>query len=158
NTPRPVHLPDTDDFKPANLVRYPDQVPVPPADQHIPGQERGVRPARAIPYTLHADGHATERSFEIDFQNTGRAAAVFRVRSTDNPRGPRNCPAEPGRPWAAPGDPGSGYALPVHGPNGFYRRFTAGNPQTTPTSLDVTASYHERPSQIILEITNRGSE
>src|SRR5262249_7365661 len=102
--------------------------------------------------------HATEGSFEIDFRNTGRAAAVFQVRSADNTQEPRNYTVEPGRHLADTWDLGSGYDLSVHGPNGFYRRFTAGNPQTTPTSLDVTASYHERPGQIILEITNRGSE
>lgn len=41
-----VRLPDTDDFKPDDLVRHPDQVPVPPADPELPGQERGV-PSRA---------------------------------------------------------------------------------------------------------------
>src|SRR5262249_22019129 len=57
NRPHPVTLPGTDDFKPTDLTRQPDQVPVPPADQHLPTQERGVRPARALPYTLHADAH-----------------------------------------------------------------------------------------------------
>jgi phospholipase C len=49
---RRVDLPDTDAFKPTDLTRQPDEVPVPPTDQDVPGQERGVRPARAIP--LHA--------------------------------------------------------------------------------------------------------
>src|SRR6266542_583311 len=62
-----VDLPDTDDFKPDDLVRQPDEVPVPPADPRLPRQERGVRPARAIPYTLHADGRASAASFRIDF-------------------------------------------------------------------------------------------
>src|SRR5215470_2087240 len=47
-----VRLPGTADFKPVDLVRFPDEVPVPPANPSLPGQEKGVRPARAIPYTL----------------------------------------------------------------------------------------------------------
>lgn len=46
NTAWRVRLPDTGDFKPQELVRHPDQLPVPPADPEVPGQERGVRPAR----------------------------------------------------------------------------------------------------------------
>ncbi|GFJ96043.1 hypothetical protein Prum_096850 [Phytohabitans rumicis] len=47
NRSRRLDLPDTDDFKPEDLVRHPDQPPVPPVDQRLPAQERGVRPARA---------------------------------------------------------------------------------------------------------------
>ena len=42
NEDRRVRLPDTDDFKPEDLTRQPDQVPVPPADQRLPRQGKGV--------------------------------------------------------------------------------------------------------------------
>jgi len=77
NRSLPVHLPSTEDFRPTDLVRQPDQVPVPPPDQLLPGQERGVRPARALPYTLHADGRATGGQVTLDFRSPGAAAAVF---------------------------------------------------------------------------------
>src|SRR5438034_1419396 len=77
NTSRRVHLPDTSDLEPVDLVRHPDQVPVPPSNPSLPGQEQGVRPARALPYTLHADGLAGATSFSIHFQNSGAAAGVF---------------------------------------------------------------------------------
>jgi phospholipase C len=49
NTAWKVRLPGTDDFKPVDLVRHPDQVPVPPADQALPAQERGCVPRAPSP-------------------------------------------------------------------------------------------------------------
>lgn len=155
NAGRRVTLPGTDDFKPADLRRRPDQVPVPPARQRVPGQERGVRPARALPYTLHADARAGDGVLDVDFGNTGRAAAVFGVRSADPAQPPRSYTVEPGKRvsdrWAAP----AGYDVAVHGPNGFFRGFTgaAGRPGAEP---DVAASYDERRTGITLRLTNRG--
>jgi phospholipase C len=84
-----VRLPDTSDFKPIDLVKFPDEVPVPPANPDLPGQERGVRPARAIPYTLHAAGLAGASSVSIKFKSSGWAAGVFHVRSADASQPPR---------------------------------------------------------------------
>jgi phospholipase C len=151
---RQVKLPDTDEFKPVDLVREPDEVPVPPVDQQVPGQERGVRPARAIPYTLHADGHLAEALFRIDFRSSGRAAAVFHVRSAGSADDPRSYTVEAGRGLSDTWDVGSGFDLSVFGPNGFFRGFKGGHQ----ANLDVKASYHERHSEIRLRIRNRGPE
>jgi phospholipase C len=151
NTSTKVKLPDTEDFKPENLVRQPDQVPVPPADPSLPGQERGVRPARAIPYTLHANGHVAGASVTIDFRNSGGATAVFQVRSADQPR---NYTVEPGKQLSDAWDVTSGYDLSVYGPNGFFRRFAGAGSQTR---LDIRTRYDERDNEIVLEVTNRGS-
>jgi phospholipase C len=158
NRPVPLRLPDTDDFKPVNLVRQPDQVPVPPADARLPRQERGVRPARAIPYTLHADGRADATSFAVDMRNSGGATAVFQVRSVNDAHEPRCYTVEPGKnlsdTWTV--GSGSGYDLSVHGPNGFFRSFKgAGGSQTR---LDVRARYDERHHEIALDLTNHGAE
>jgi phospholipase C len=147
-----VRLPNTDDFKPVDLVRQPDQVPVPPADPRLPRQERGVRPARAIPYTLHADGHAAATSVDIEFGNSGGAAAVFQVRSTTHD--PRTYTVEPGRQLRDTWDHTSGYDLSVFGPNGFFRQFTGGGEP----ALDVRASYADRGTEIALTIRNRSTE
>src|SRR5262249_26822305 len=53
-------LPGTAASKPANLVRFPDFTPVVPASQVVPVQEPGTRPARPLPYALHA--HAMLRT------------------------------------------------------------------------------------------------
>jgi phospholipase C len=153
NRSRDVRLPDTDDFEPVDLVRRPDQVPVPPPAPHLPGQERGVRPARALPYTVHVDGHAGSASFIVDFRNTGRAAAVFQVRSPAHD--PRTYTVEPARSLTDTWDVASGYDLSVHGPNGFFRRFT-GSGAALSAGLDIRTRYDERRTELILEIANRG--
>ncbi len=154
NSGRRVKLPDTADFKPSDLVRQPDEVPVPPADQRLPRQERGVRPARAIPYTLHADGRVTGDGFRIDFRSAGRAAAVFQVRAAGDTGEPRNYTVEAGKQLADSWAIGAGYDLSVHGPNGFFRGFAG---RAGGRRLDVTASYRESRPEIAVQITNRGS-
>jgi phospholipase C len=156
NRSRHISLPDTDDFKPDDLVRHPDEVPVPPTDQRLPKQEQGVRPARAIPYTLHADGRARDHSLSIDFRNTGGAGAVFHVREAGSDNDPRSYTVEPGKHLADAWDFGSGYDVSVHGPNGFFRRFKGGSPESA--SVDVTASYDDGEDEITLELTNFGSQ
>jgi phospholipase C len=156
NASRRLTLPDTDQYKPEDLVRQPDEEPVPPANPKLPGQERGVRPARAIPYTLYADGRpsATSSSFTIDFRSTGKAAGVFSVRSADFAIEPRSYTVEPGRQLTDSWEYESGYDLSVHGPNGFFRRFKGG----ALSSLDVHARYDERRHEVLLDIRNRGSK
>ncbi|GIE75655.1 non-hemolytic phospholipase C [Actinoplanes philippinensis] len=147
---RTVRLPGTDGFKPADLTRRPDEQPVPPADPELPAQERGVRPARPLPYTLHADGRAVPDGFEITFRNTGRATAVFQAHSGDPAHAPRTFTVEPGRQltdhWAA----AAGADLQVRGPNGFFRHFRGAPPIT------VRARYDERRHTLLLEIRNTG--
>jgi phospholipase C len=158
NSFRNVRLPDTSDLEPVDLVRHPDQVPVPPANQSVPGQERGVRPARAIPYTLHADGLAGATSFSIKLQSSGGAAAVFHVRSADAAQDPRSYTVESGKQLADRWDFTSGYDPSVHGPNGFFRRFKdrAGGPQA---GLAIQAQYGSRhhEHEIALKLQNHGS-
>jgi phospholipase C len=97
NASRRIVLPSTDAFKPEDLVRHPDEVPVPPAHPSLPQQEHGVRPARALPYILDAFGAVQEAdgSFAIRFRNTGRAGAVFQVRSGNGADAPRTYTVEP---------------------------------------------------------------
>jgi phospholipase C len=154
NASRRVNLPDTDEFKPVDLVRHPDQVPVPPVDQRVPGQERGVRPARAIPYTLHVDGRASTASFRIDFASSGRAAAVFHVRSAGSTDDPRSYTVEAGKRLTDTWNVGSEFDLSVFGPNGFFRGFKGGQH----VSLDVEAAYDERHDEISLNIRNHSSD
>ena len=49
-----VPLPSTIAYVPPDNDRHPDYVPVPPTNQALPQQEPGTRPARALPYELHA--------------------------------------------------------------------------------------------------------
>jgi phospholipase C len=158
-----LKLPDTDDFKPADLVRRPDEVPVPPATPRLPAQERGVRPARALPYELAADARAgvDGSTVEISFRNTGTATGVFQVRSADAGQGPRSYTVEPGRTISDSWDFSTGYDLSVHGPNGFFRRFTGAvgpaKPEQHRCELAVRVRPDGRRNDVILEVRNRGS-
>jgi phospholipase C len=131
-------------------------VPVPPANPALPGQERGVRPARPIPYTLHADGRAGASSFSIDFRSSGGAAGVLHVRSADGAQPPRTYTVESGRQLTDAWDFASVYDLSVHGPNGCFRRFKGGG-GAPDANLAIRARYCRRHDEIVLEIENHGS-
>jgi phospholipase C len=161
---RRILLPSTNAYKPQDLVRHPDDVPVPPADQTLPGQEPGVRPARALPYTLHAHGgvRVADGSFRIDFANTGGVAAVFHVRSGNNADVPRTYTVEPQKHladiWRVSAIGASEYDLSVHGPNGFLRAFKGGVSGRGRANLDVRADYDEGSNQIALVVSNQASQ
>src|SRR5215813_9250476 len=158
NNFRNVRLPDTSDLEPVDLVRHPDQVPVPPSNQNVPSQERGVRHARAIPYTLHADGLAGATSVSINFQNSGGATGVFHVRSADAAQAPRSYTVEPGKQLADSWDFTSGYDLSVHGPNGFFRHFKGGaSGSQAGLAIQALSGSRRDDHEIVLKIRNRGS-
>jgi phospholipase C len=159
NRSRRLGLPDTDDLVPTDLVRSPDQPPVPPADQRVPRQERGVRPARALPYALHATGRADDGSLTIRFGNTGTAAAVFHVRQAGSSAPARSYTVEAGKQlsdtWSHTST--STYDVAVHGTNGFFRRFKDASPGGA-TRLDVEASSDARAYEVRLALTSRGTK
>jgi len=162
NTSRRISLPSTADLMPEDLTRQPDEVPVPPDDPSVPKQEHGVRPARALPYELKSHGIVRESdgSFQIHFHNSGRAAAVFQVRSANIVHAPRTytigAQNQTGDTWDIAATGAADYDLSVYGPNGFFRGFIgalAGR-----GNLDVRERYDTKSQQILLTITNRGSQ
>jgi phospholipase C len=123
-------LPATDAYEPTDDVRHPDYVPSPPAVAALPKQERGQRPARALPYDLEVDGEleADAGRFALQFVNRGSAGAVFQVRSVLHTEGPWSYTVEARRAlkdsWQLAGEGTSAaYDLSVHGPNGFFRKY-----------------------------------
>jgi phospholipase C len=161
---RRVVLPGTDAFKPDSLVRHDDEVPVPPAHEALPEQERGVRPARALPYELDAQGAVQpgDGSFWIQFRNLGDAAAVFHVRSGNAAHVPRSYTVDGHKQlndsWDIGAAGSSEYDLSVYGPNGFHRAFKGGVFGQMRAKLDVRVSYDEDSSDIRLDITNGSSQ
>ena len=122
-----VTLPSTATYDPPVKDFHPNDDITAPANQVVPVQEPGVRRAKALPYRLQARGKANtaDGTFEIDFRNTGRAAAVFQVRSGNVADVPRTYTVEPLKQlsdvWSAAAD--GTYNLAVYGPNGFFRAF-----------------------------------
>ena len=159
-----ITLPGTDSLKPDNFAFYPDFNVVAPANQALPKQEPGVRPARALPYSLHAHGkiEASGRSFVIDFQNTGRAAAVFQVRSGSDAHIPRTYTVEPNKSLSDTWNLGAiGVAdcdLSVYGPNGFFRAFKGSVSALRTAQLDLQTDYDEILGDITLVITNLSTQ
>jgi phospholipase C len=155
-----VTLPDTDAYLPTDLTRQPNYTLAVPATQTLPTQEKGVRPARALPYAPHAHGRVklVDGAFGIDFVNTGKATVVYQVRSAAGAHAPRAYTVEPGKSlagvWPVKALGQTAYNLEVHGPNGFYRAFQGGVDQLS-TRLLVRASYDTARGDIVLSITNQ---
>ncbi len=156
----PVMLPSTTAYLPPDQLRHPDYVPVPPAIQALPVQEAGIRPARALPYALHAHGrvHKSDGSLRIDFGNSGEATAVFHVRSGNAADLPRSYTVEPGKDlsdsWSVIENGATGYDLSVYGPNGFFRSFKG---DYGSANLDVRVIYDEGNGGLTMAITNQDS-
>jgi phospholipase C len=156
-----VALPDTSSYQPTNQNRYPDYVPTPPTNQSLPEQEPGTRPARALPYELHVHGEveASQGGIEFSFRNTGKAGAVFQVRSGDGKRGPwtytLGAGDETSDTLGASG--ATSYDYSVYGPNGFLRTFV-GSLAPGSAKLTVNAIYEEQwEGGVALVIRNHGS-
>ncbi len=155
-----VMLPGTESFKPTSFVFYPDFNVVPPANQMLPKQEPGVRPARALPYALHAHGviDAAGGTFRIDFGNSGRATGVFHVRSGSDAHVPRSYTVEPNKSLSDTWNLGAiGVAdcdLSVYGPNGFLRAFKGSVSGLRKAQLDLRTDYDEKSGDLTLVMKN----
>jgi phospholipase C len=163
NDHRLPSFPSTLGYVPPDGDRHPDYVPVPPTSQAMPVQEPGIRPARAVPYELHvaAEANPLEGTVKINFANSGKAAAVFHVRSGDGQTGPWSYTVGAGNSgwdtWDIKGAGGNRYDLSVYGPNGFLRVFKGSVGAGSDANLDVKSSYDCQRLGITLHITNRAT-
>ena len=153
-------LPSTTAYVPPDNLRHADYAPVPPTTQALPRQERGVRPARAVPYELHAVGEANfaDATVKIHFASAGESAAVFQVRSGTDASGPWTYTVGSGDHVADAWTYAAGgtYDLAVYGPNGFLRAFRGTLAGRDRGNLRVRTTYLAEPA-ITLDIENRGS-
>ncbi|MCQ4040842.1 phosphocholine-specific phospholipase C [Streptantibioticus rubrisoli] len=159
NTKVPT-LPDTSGYLPPDHNRHPDYVPKLPANPELPKQEKGLRPARPLPYDLSADSRvdAHDGQLTLDFTSHGRAGATFYVTSATQPDGPWTYTVEAGRQlsgnWHLGSAKQSGYDFTVHGPNGFLRQFKGHTGATRP---EVSARHEGGSGQVRLVLTNEGT-
>jgi phospholipase C len=125
----------------------------------IPTQEKGVRPARALPYELNAYAtvNPSASTAQLTFVNTGSATVVFQVRSTNPADAVRTYTVEPGKLLSDTWNVVSSYDLSVYGPNGFARYFQ-GSIGSSAAILDVSSTYTTSGSgKIGWNITNLGT-
>jgi len=159
-----ARLPSTDAFLPPvnelaggnvdTFIPAPSQILI-----GLPTQEKGVRPARALPYELIVNGHvnAAASTFGLDFINTGKAGAVFQVRSGNAADNVRAYTVEHGKQLSGSWKFASKYDLSVYGPNGF-ARYYEGSVGHFAGILDVRTRYDkEGHGSIGLRITNVGA-
>lgn len=168
-----VPLPSTVAYLPPDNARHPDYKPTPPDVQAVPTQESGIRPAHAVPYNLHVQGHADlhNQTIRLDLGNTGKAAAVYHIRSGNTKTGPWTYTVVPGAAvtdtWPLSASPGGAYDLSVYGPNGFLRSFKGSTATENAANLHVSVRYSDNRREdnhrdddsqtISLDIVNRGS-
>jgi phospholipase C len=148
-------LPDTSGYVPPDRDRHPDYVPQLPAAPALPQQERGLRPARPLPYDLAADGRAGAGGVTIEFADHGRAAATFHVTSTSHAGGPWTYTVGAGRRLSGAWGGRGAYDFRVHGPNGFFHRLAGHGGGGGP---EVTARHDGRRDQVRLVLTNYGKD
>ena len=159
---RVVALPSTDAYVPPNQNSYPDYVPVPPTNQALPAQEKGVRPARPVPYQLSARGSADfeDGTFTIHFGNQGKTA-VYHVRSGNSSQGPWTYTVGHGAhvsdTYAIKGNNLTAYDLSVYGPNGFLRGFKGGVSGNGTANLEVRTSVDTEGNSITVSAANHGA-
>ena len=122
----------------------------------VPQQEKGVRPARALPYELnvHAAVNQGASTVALTFTNTGGATVVFQVRSANPADMVRTYTVEPDKQLSDIWNVVSSYDLSVFGPNGFLRSFK-GSIGSGAAALDVVSNYGTQGrGAIALAITN----
>ncbi|MEW2517218.1 phosphocholine-specific phospholipase C [Actinacidiphila alni] len=155
---RPARLPGTDDYRPADGDRHDSYVPVPPADQAVPRQERGSRPTRPLPYRPLVDAAVTPSAGRVTLTFGGgvAAGACFHVTSANRADGPWTYTTEAGKKisgsWETAGT-GGAYDLTVHGPGGFLRAFRGLAGRSGP---EVTARHDAVSERVELTMTNSG--
>ncbi|MEL3949361.1 MULTISPECIES: phosphocholine-specific phospholipase C [Streptomyces] len=155
----PAELPDTAAYEPPDHERHPDYFPKPPANPALPKQERGSRPARALPYAPLVDGRADTAAgkFTLTFGGGDQAGVCFHVRSGNRTDGPWTYTTGAGRTvsdtWNSAYSGGS-HDLSVFGPNGFLRTFKGPGKTAGP---EVTARHDKATGNIKLTLTNAGS-
>jgi phospholipase C len=151
STTTPPTLPSTQAYLPPDDTRHADYVPKPPAHQHVPAQERGMRPSRALGYALTVDLHVEPRSLVFTMSNQGRLGAQVQVRERSG--GPFSYTLGAGHTLTPTLKAGAGYNVSVHGPNGFFRRFAG---RTASPLLEVRARH--RDGYLVLTLHNRSAE
>jgi phospholipase C len=125
----------------------------------VPAQEKGVRPARAIPYelTVQSTVIAASSTLQLTFVNSGKQGAVFQVRSDSTTDPVRNYTVEAGKQLSGTWTVFGSYGLTVYGPNGFTRYFK-GSVGAGAAVLSVNSQYGiDGEGSVFLSIRNGGS-
>ncbi|MEU0300981.1 phosphocholine-specific phospholipase C [Streptomyces sp. NPDC006175] len=127
--------------------------PKPPAVQHMPVQEAGVRPARPLPYQPDAQARRVAGGLRLDLGNTGRSSAHFTLYpyAGEFPA-PQHRDVRGTARWSVPLT-GEAYRFTVTGPNGFRREFEGASDGGAELASRIDA--HERDLHLTLRNNGR---
>jgi phospholipase C len=145
----PPTLPGTDAFVPPDRIRHPSPPVGPPAKQHLPKQEPGVRPSRPLHYRLRVDLTVAKTGLRFDLNNLGRWGAHLQARSNDVKGAPFSYTVGAGKSLRPELAVTGGFDVSFHGPHGYFRRF-AGN--THEPLLEVRG--RSRDGRLVLTLRN----
>jgi phospholipase C len=164
NDPRLPPLPDTAGY--ADLEARQRTMPAAVAPQRLPqfAQAPSVRPARALPYVMHADGlRQPDGALRVSFAAEGPQGVVFHVydrRHLD--RIPRRYTVAAGERledrWLPTAEDRGRYDLWVYGPNGWVRSLS-GDPALLAAGAapEVELRYDTARAEVVLRGRNSGS-
>ncbi|MGW4480654.1 phosphocholine-specific phospholipase C [Rhodococcus triatomae] len=136
----------------------PRWTPTPPAEQRMPVQESGTRPARALPY--QPDAHVTvdaPGSLTVTMSNTGAASTHLALHPYAGEFAvPRHYDVSGTVEDTVP-VPGARYDLSVSGPNGFLREFTGSTAGST-SLLRISSRIDPDARTLTLVAENAGPD
>lgn len=128
--------------------------PVTPDLPAVPVQAVGVRPSRALPYSLAVEEDREGAAIRLNFRNGGRVGAVFHVYDRLRlERTPRRYTVGAGRALRGVWEAGA-YDLWVLGPNGFHRHFIG---DAASGELDLSVSLDGAGRALELAVANAGA-
>ncbi|HEX4269787.1 MAG TPA: phospholipase C, phosphocholine-specific [Rhizomicrobium sp.] len=146
-------LPDTGDYAAAALAQR--RLPTPQQQNEVlPAQEKGLRPARALPYALEVRGEPRDGAFTLEIANHGDVGAVLTLYASDS-AGPWFYTVTAGEDLGDSLPVGERYSFEVHGPNGFLRGFGDAAPYT---AIASECRYDSATGELVLIIRNTGTD
>ncbi|QGV78359.1 phosphocholine-specific phospholipase C [Streptomyces ficellus] len=131
--------------------------PRPPAEQRMPVQEPGTRPARPLPYQPDAHARVAGDALVVTLRNTGRASAHFALYpyAGEFPV-PQHQDVRGTEQWRVPltraGRDDGAYRFTVTGPNGFRREFAG----PAAGGAEVTSRIDAQERDLHLTLTATG--
>jgi phospholipase C len=145
-----------------------NELPQVPVVQFMPAQEPGIRPTRALPYTIFTDARMdiTGKKFWIDLINDSSVGAAFYSYSTGQPQGnPRRYTVSASHQlsdyWPI-SQMENGCKLSIYGPNGYLSEFSCDPSSLTTTTQaaipEVKLRHDPLTRDLLLTLGNTGGK
>lgn len=161
----PKNIPNTN-----NLIEKIDEMkklnsPSIPKKQQLPIQEKGVRPARSLPYKLLVNAKIDYKKMNINiiFSNLGKNSAGFFVYNMLKKCSPKNYTLGVAKSiidtWDEKDFSNSIYEFNIHGPNGFFRKFKGLIKQVEEKDFSVPEVYlNYLGNELLFILRNTGNK